>query len=81
MQDNKVKVLANFHISLEYKDGSCSCFSETKRLWSDEKGKVTEDVIDKWETMFIKSILRTDYHVGKCGVVCTSFFKLDNAEE
>lgn len=78
MEDSRVRIIANFHISLEYNDGSYSCISETKRLWSDENGKVTEDVVDEWEAHFIKSILETDFSVRKCNVICTSFFKLDN---
>ena len=78
MKDNRVKVIANFNVSVEYTDDSCSCFSETKRMWSNENGKVTEDVVDELEAHFTKSILEADYSVRKCNVICTSFFKLDN---
>lgn len=77
MGDSRIRVIANFHVSVEYNNDSYSCFSETKRMWSDENGKVTEDVIDEWEAHFIKSILKADYSVRKCNVICTSFFKLD----
>lgn len=76
--DNRVRVIANFHVSVEYKDDSCNYFSETKRMWSDETGKVTEDVIDEWEAHFIKYILKENYNIRSCNVICTSFFKLDD---
>lgn len=47
MEDSRVKVIANFNVSVEYKDDSRSCFSETKRMWSNEVGKVTEEIIDE----------------------------------
>lgn len=75
---NRVKVIANFHVSTEYKDDSRGCFSETKRVWSDETGKVTEKTIDKWEADFAEYILEENYDIRNCNVVCTSFFKLDN---
>lgn len=78
MEDSRVRIIANFHVSLEYNDGGYSCISETKRLWSDKNGKVTEDVVDEWEVHFTKSILETNFSVRKCNVICTSFFKLDN---
>ena len=74
---DRVKVIANFHISAKYKDDSCSCFSETTRAWSDEAGKVTENTIDKWEADFTKYILSENCNIRNCNVVCTSFFKLD----
>lgn len=78
MGDSRVRVIANFQVSVAYNDGERSCFSETKRMWSNEDGKVTEDVVDEWEVHFINSILESDYSVRKCNVICTSFFKLDN---
>lgn len=78
MEDNRIKVIANFHISLICKDSSRSCYSITRKLWSDENGKVTEDVVDKWENDIRESVLKEDYTVCRCGVLCTSFFKLDN---
>ena len=78
MSNNRVKVIANFNVSVEYKDDSCGCFSETQRMWSDEAGKVTEDVIDKWEAHFIEHILKENYNIRSCNAICTSFFKLDN---
>lgn len=78
MGDSRVRVIANFHVSVEYNDDSYCCFSEAKRMWSDENGKVTEDVIYEWKAHFTKSILEADYSVRKCNVICTSFFKLDN---
>lgn len=78
MEDNRVKVIANFNVSVEYKDDSCSCFSETKRMWSNEVGKVTEEIIDEWEASFIKYLLKEHYNIRNCNVICTSFFKLDN---
>lgn len=78
MEDNRIKVIANFHISLICKDSSRSCYSITRKLWSDENRKVTEDVVDKWENDIRESVLKEDYTVCRCGVLCTSFFKLDN---
>lgn len=78
MEDNRVKVIVNFNVSVEYKDDSRSCFSETKRMWSNEVGKVTEDTIDKWEADFTKYILAENYNIRNCNVICISFFKLDN---
>lgn len=78
MEDNRVKVIANFNVSVEYKDDSRSCFSETKRMWSNEVGKVTEKIIDEWEVSFIKYLLKEHYNIRSCNVICTSFFKLDN---
>lgn len=78
MEDTRVKVIANFNVSVEYKDDSRSCFSETKRMQSNEVGKVTEDVIDEWEASFIKYLLKEHYNIRSCNVICTSFFKLDN---
>lgn len=78
MEDSRVRIIANFHVSLEYNDGGYSCISETKRLWSDENGKVTEDVVDEWEASFIKYLLKEHYNIRSCNVICTSFFKLDN---
>lgn len=78
MEDSRVKVIANFNVSVEYKDDSRSCFSETKRMWSNEVGKVTEEIIDEWEANLIKCILKENYNIRSCNVICTSFFKLDN---
>ena len=78
MENSRVKVIANFHISAEYKDDSCSCFSKTIKVWSDKAGKVTEDTIDKWEADFTKYILAENYNIRSCNIICTSFFKLDN---
>lgn len=78
MEDIRVKVIANFNVSVEYKDDSRSCFSETKRMWSNEVGKVTEEIIDEWEADFTKYILAENYNIRSCNVICTSFFKLDN---
>lgn len=65
MKDNRIKVIANFHISLICKDSSR--YSITRKLWSDENGKVTEDVVDKWENDIRESVLKEDYTV--CGVL------------
>lgn len=78
MKEKRVKVIANFKVSIEYKDDSYSCYSTTNRLWSDEDGQVTEGVVEEWEKEIKESVFKKDYTVYECNVICTSFFKLDN---
>lgn len=47
-------------------------------MWSNEVGKVTEEIIDEWEASFIKYLLKEHYNIRSCNVICTSFLKLDN---
>lgn len=78
MEDNIIKVIANFHISLICKDSSYSCYSIARKIWFNENGKVIEDVIDKSENDIREFVLKEDYTVCRYGVLCTLFFKLDN---
>lgn len=45
------KVIANFHISLIYEDGSYTTYNITQRMESDKYGKVTESIINEWEIL------------------------------
>lgn len=71
------KVIANFHISLIYEDGSYTAYDITQRMKSDKYGKVTENVINEWENTVKTTLMQKDDTISHCGVECTSFFKLD----
>lgn len=71
------KVIANFHISLIYEDGSYTTYAITQRMKSDKYGKVTESVINEWENTVKTTLMQKDDTISHCGVECTSFFKLD----
>lgn len=77
MKYKRIKVIATFHISITDKDYNYSCYDITEKLWSDDEGKVTEDVVNKWEETIKESKLKTDCTVRECAVICTAFFKLD----
>lgn len=71
------KVIANFHISLIYEDGSYTAHDITQRMKSDKYGKVTENVINDWENTVKTTLMQKDNTISHCGVECISFFKLD----
>ena len=48
MKYKRTKVIATFHISITDKDYNYSCYDITEKLWSDDEGKVTEDVVNDW---------------------------------
>lgn len=77
MTKHQVKVIVNFHVSVQYSGGSCGVFSRTEKLWTDEDGMVTEDVVKHWEDSVKMSTFKNDDNVFSCNVQCTSFFKLD----
>lgn len=52
-------------------------FSLLKKLYSDKDGKVTENLVEKWENEINESIIKESHEIYKCSVTCTSFFKLD----
>ena len=47
MKCQRTKVIATFHISITDKDYNYSCYDITEKLWSDDEGKVTEDVVNE----------------------------------
>lgn len=77
MKCQRTKVIATFRISITDKDYNYSYYDITEKLWSDDEGKVTEDVVNEWEETIKESKLKTDYTVLECAVICTAFFKLD----
>lgn len=77
MKCQRTKVIATFHISIADKDYHYSYYDITEKLWSDDEGKVTEDVVNEWEKNIKEFKLKTDYTVRDCAVICTAFFKLD----
>lgn len=48
MKYKRTKVIATFHISITDKDYNYSCYDITEKLWSNDEGKVTEDVVNEW---------------------------------
>ena len=47
MKCQRIKVIATFHISITDKDYNYSCYDITEKLWSNDEGKVTEDVVNE----------------------------------